>query len=72
LEDERHRIGLLEYNLSTHKTVLSGYACWLRCDDSTLRGVAEQTVTAPAPGSAPYILFYRRGDTLVGMDKAAK
>jgi hypothetical protein len=37
-----------------------------------VKAVGEETVRTPAPGSAPYILFYRRGDTLVGVDKATK
>lgn len=49
----------------------TGYACWLRCDDSQVRPVPEQTVTTPTPGSVPYILLYRRADTMGGVDKAA-
>jgi len=48
----------------------TGYTSWLRCDDSTVRSVYEQDIFSPVPGSAPYILFYRRGDTMVGVDKS--
>jgi len=47
----------------------TGYASWLHCDDSIIKPTAEQLVTQPAPNSVPYILFYRRGDTMVGVEK---
>lgn len=47
----------------------TGYASWLRCDDSIVTPTVEQLVTAPSPTSVPYILFYRRGDTMVGVEK---
>jgi len=50
----------------------TGYASWLHCDDSIIKPTAEQLVTQPAPNSAPYILFYRRGDTMVGVEKTIK
>jgi len=50
----------------------TGYASWLRCDDSLVTPTAEQLVTAPSPTSVPYILFYRRGDTMVGVEKTVK
>merc|ERR1719402_537442 len=50
----------------------TGYATWLHCDDSTVRPTAEGLVTTPAPNSVPYILFYRRCDTMVGVDKTHK
>jgi len=50
----------------------TGYASWLRCDDSLVTPTVEQLVTAPSPTSVPYILFYRRGDTMVGVEKTVK
>jgi len=50
----------------------TGYASWLHCDDSIIQPTAEQLVTSPAPHSTPYILFYRRGDTMVGVEKTVK
>merc|ERR1712106_173550 len=50
----------------------TGYASWLHCDDSIIKPTAEQLVTQPAPNSVPYILFYRRGDTMVGVEKTIK
>jgi len=47
----------------------TGYASWLHCDDSIIQPTAEELVTQPAPHSVPYILFYRRGDTMVGVEK---
>jgi len=50
----------------------TGYASWLHCDDSIIQPTAEQLVTSPNPSSTPYILFYRRGDTMVGVEKTIK
>jgi len=50
----------------------TGYASWLRCDDSSVTPTVERLVTAPSPTSVPYILFYRRGDTMVGVEKTVK
>lgn len=50
----------------------TGYASWLHCDDSIVKPTAEQLVTQPAQNSVPYILFYRRGDTMVGVEKTVK
>lgn len=50
----------------------TGYASWLHCDDSIIQPTAEQLVTSPSPSSTPYILFYRRGDTMVGVEKTIK
>jgi len=47
----------------------TGYATWLHCDDSIVQPTAEQLVVAPTASSTPYLLFYRRGDTMVGMDR---
>ena len=44
----------------------SGLSTWLHCDDSTLRPMSENMVTAHSASSMPYILFYRRGDTMGG------
>jgi len=47
----------------------TGYGTWLHCDDSIVQPTAEQLVVAPSATSTPYLLFYRRGDTMVGMEK---
>jgi len=47
----------------------TGYATWLHCDDSIVQPTAEQLVVTPTASSTPYLLFYRRGDTMVGMEK---
>ena len=47
----------------------TGYSAWLHCDDSTVSPTCEQSVLSPSPTSAPYILMYRRGDTMVGMER---
>ena len=47
----------------------SGYSTWLHCDDSSVQTTAELSVLTPAASSTPYLLFYRRGDTMVGMEK---
>ena len=51
---------------------VAGYASWLHCDDSIVQPTAEQLVTSPQHNSTPYILFYRRGDTMVGVEKTVK
>lgn len=49
----------------------TGLATWLRCDDSLVKAVNESQVLQHSTNSVPYILFYRRGDTMVGMEKKA-
>lgn len=44
----------------------SGYNCWLRYDDSVVKAVPEANVLRHVTPRVPYLLFYRRGDTLVG------
>ena len=44
----------------------TGLSTWLRCDDSILKTQTESMVLAHSANSVPYILFYRRGDTMVG------
>lgn len=43
-----------------------GYNCWLRYDDSVVKVVPEGSVVRHVPPRVPYLLFYRRGDTMVG------
>jgi ubiquitin carboxyl-terminal hydrolase 10 len=50
----------------------TGYGTWMHCDDSAISETAEQSVVTPAQTSTPYILFYRRCDTMVGLDKTAE
>ena len=45
----------------------TGLATWLRCDDSQVKAVSESTVLSHAGNSVPYILFYRRADTMMGV-----
>merc|ERR1719300_1190129 len=42
----------------------TGLSTWLRCDDSILKTQTESMVLAHSATSVPYILFYRRGDTM--------
>lgn len=41
-----------------------GYTCWLRYDDSCVKAVPEASVLRHAAPRVPYLLFYRRGDTM--------
>ncbi|XP_058796674.1 ubiquitin carboxyl-terminal hydrolase 10-like isoform X2 [Phymastichus coffea] len=41
-----------------------GYGGWVRYDDSSLRGVSEANVLNPQPPRVPYLLYYRRCDTI--------
>jgi len=47
----------------------TGYSTWLHCDDGIVQPTAEELVLGPGASSTPYLLFYRRGDTLVGSEK---
>lgn len=42
----------------------SGYSYWLRYDDSTVKPVTEASVLHPRPPRVPYLLYYRRCDTV--------
>ena len=47
----------------------------LHCDDSSMKALSESMVMAHSASSMPYILFYRRGDTMgsgsgVSLEKA--
>ena len=37
---------------------------WLHCDDNLIKSMTENMVLAHSASSVPYILFYRRGDTM--------
>ncbi|KAJ8670331.1 hypothetical protein QAD02_001590 [Eretmocerus hayati] len=41
-----------------------GYGGWVRYDDSSLKGVSEGNVLNPQPPRVPYLLYYRRCDTI--------
>ncbi|XP_015594175.1 ubiquitin carboxyl-terminal hydrolase 10 [Cephus cinctus] len=41
-----------------------GYGGWVRYDDSSLKGVSESNVLNPTPPRVPYLLYYRRCDTI--------
>lgn len=41
-----------------------GYGGWVRYDDSTVRGVPESHVLRPRAPRMPYLLYYRRCDTI--------
>jgi ubiquitin carboxyl-terminal hydrolase 10 len=47
----------------------TGYGCWLHCDDALVTETAQESVLTPSQTSTPYILFYRRNDTIVGQEK---
>jgi ubiquitin carboxyl-terminal hydrolase 10 len=47
----------------------TGLAGWLRYDDSMVKAVNESLVLNHFANSVPYILCYRRCDTMVGLDK---
>merc|ERR550539_1055634 len=46
-----------------------GYSAWLHCDDGIVQPTAEELVLSPSASSTPYILFYRRCDTVAGGEK---
>lgn len=41
-----------------------GYARWLRYDDAIVKAVAEEQVLKPHGTRVPYLLFYRRSDSI--------
>lgn len=41
-----------------------GFGCWLRYDDSTVKTVPESSVLRPSSPRVPYLLYYRRADTI--------
>ncbi|RWS29170.1 ubiquitin carboxyl-terminal hydrolase-like protein 4 [Leptotrombidium deliense] len=43
-----------------------GSSLWLRCDDNTIKPISTQQMLNPQPPRVPYLLFYRRCDTLRG------
>lgn len=45
-------------------TFHQGYGTWLRCDDATLRPIHLQAVLQPFGSRVPYLLFYRRMDSV--------
>lgn len=40
------------------------FGCWVRYDDSSLKCVAEANVLNPQAPRVPYLLYYRRLDTI--------
>ncbi|KAH8379762.1 hypothetical protein KR009_006995, partial [Drosophila setifemur] len=42
----------------------TGYSSWLRYDDSSVKPVSEKHVLQPHTPRVPYLLYYRRSDTL--------
>lgn len=42
----------------------TGYLSWIRYDDSTIKRVTEKSVLNPLMHRVPYLLYYRRSDTL--------
>lgn len=42
----------------------TGYLNWIRYDDSTIKRVSEKSVLNPLAHRVPYLLYYRRCDTL--------
>ena len=41
-----------------------GYASWLRYDDARVTAVSEEQVLNPQGTKVPYLLFYKRCDTV--------
>jgi len=41
-----------------------GYGSWVRYDDSTVKSVPESNVLRPTSPRVPYLLYYRRCDTI--------
>ena len=41
-----------------------GTSLWLRCDDSKVDAISVQQLMKPQNAKIPYLLFYRRCDTL--------
>ncbi|KAL6260611.1 hypothetical protein P5V15_008131 [Pogonomyrmex californicus] len=41
-----------------------GYGSWVRYDDSTVKSVPESSVLRPTSPRVPYLLYYRRCDTI--------
>lgn len=50
----------------------AGFSTWLRCDDGLIKPVPESIVLNHAKNSLPYLLLYRRGDTIGGMGPSQK
>ncbi|XP_070141193.1 uncharacterized protein Usp10 isoform X2 [Drosophila kikkawai] len=42
----------------------TGYSSWLRYDDSSVKPIGEKNVLQPHTPRVPYLLYYRRSDTL--------
>lgn len=49
----------------------SGYQSWLRYDDSSVKRVPERHVLHPNAPRVPYLLYYRRLDTIQPVTIAA-
>ena len=43
-----------------------GSSNWLRCDDNNIKTITTQQLLNPQAPRVPYLLFYRRCDTLRG------
>lgn len=41
-----------------------GYSSWIRYDDASVKPVLEEHVLKPQGTRVPYLLFYRRSDTI--------
>lgn len=41
-----------------------GYNSWIRYDDASVKAIAEDQVLTPQGSRVPYLLFYRRNDTI--------
>lgn len=50
----------------------SGYSSWLRYDDSSVKPVSENNVLRPRTPRVPYLLYYRRCDTIPVQNAANK
>lgn len=41
-----------------------GYGTWVRYDDTSAKAISEDIVLNPVPPRVPYLLYYRRCDTI--------
>ncbi|KAG9509354.1 Ubiquitin carboxyl-terminal hydrolase 10 [Fragariocoptes setiger] len=49
-----------------------GSSQWIRCDDSSLKVITTQQLLSPEPPRTPYLLFYRRLNTLRASNRSMR
>ncbi|XP_020801462.1 ubiquitin carboxyl-terminal hydrolase 10 [Drosophila serrata] len=50
----------------------TGYSSWLRYDDNSVKPIGEKNVLQPHTPRVPYLLYYRRSDTLPQQQQASQ